>query len=258
MAERSGNGENILDLKDIYKDFEGLEVLFGINLGVREGERHAIIGPNGAGKSTIFNLITGRYPVSKGKILFKGEDVTGTSPFKLNRKGLSRSFQITNIFKTMTVFQNVRNAVLSKNKIRFNLLSRLDKMEAINRQTEDVLRQIGLLDRQDIISGLLSYGEQRALEIGLTIATEPALILLDEPTAGMSSEETREAVKLIGRVTEGRSLIIVEHDMEVVFSLADRITVIYYGEVLASGPPEEIRNDQKVKDAYLGEEQKEE
>jgi branched-chain amino acid transport system ATP-binding protein len=257
MAEWSGNGKNILEMKDVYKDFGGLEVLFGINLPIREGERHAIIGPNGAGKSTIFNLITGRYPVSRGKIFFQGQDVTGASPYKLNREGLSRSFQITNIFKTMTVFQNVRNAILSRNKIRFNLLSRLDKMEAINRQTEDVLRKIGLLERKDIIAGLLSYGEQRALEIGLTIATEPKLILLDEPTAGMSSEETREAVKLIGRVTEGKTLIIVEHDMEVVFSLADRITVLYYGEVLASGPPEQIRNDQKVKDAYLGEEQKE-
>jgi len=257
MAERSGSGINILELKDVYKDFDGLEVLFGINLPVREGERHAIIGPNGAGKSTIFNLITGRYPVSRGKIFFKGEDVSGASPYNLNREGLSRSFQITNIFKTMTVFQNVRNAILSRNKIRFNFFSRLDKMEAINRQTEDVLKQIGLLERKNIVSGLLSYGEQRALEIGLTIATEPKLILLDEPTAGMSSEETREAVKLIGRVTEGKTLIIVEHDMEVVFSLADRITVLYYGEVLASGPPEQIRNDQKVKDAYLGEEQKE-
>ncbi len=258
MTERSGTGINILELKDIYKDFDGLEVLFGVNLPIREGERHAIIGPNGAGKSTIFNLITGRYPVSRGKIFFKGQDVTGASPYKLNREGLSRSFQITNIFKTMTVFQNVRNAILSRNKIRFNFLSRLDQMEAINRQTEDVLRQIGLLERKNILAGLLSYGEQRALEIGLTIATQPTLILLDEPTAGMSTEETREAVKLIGRVTEGKTLIIVEHDMEVVFSLADRITVIYYGEVLASGPPEQIRNDQKVKDAYLGEEQREE
>ena len=257
MAERSGSGINILELKDVYKDFEGLEVLFGINLDIRQGERHAIIGPNGAGKSTIFNLITGKYPLSRGKIFFQGQDVTRASPYKLNRKGLSRSFQITNIFKTMTVFHNVRNAILSRNKIRFNFLSRLDKMEAINRQTEDVLRQIGLLERKDIIAGLLSYGEQRALEIGLTIATEPKLILLDEPTAGMSSEETREAVKLIGQVTEGKTLIIVEHDMEVVFSLADRITVLYYGEVLASGPPEKIRNDQKVKDAYLGEEQRE-
>ncbi|MBP1718519.1 MAG: transporter related [Deltaproteobacteria bacterium] len=257
MAERSGNGKAILELKDVYKDFDGLEVLFGINLDIRQGERHAIIGPNGAGKSTIFNLITGRYPVSKGKIFFKGEEVTGTSPYKLNRQGLSRSFQITNIFKTMTVFQNVRNAILSRNKIRFNLFSRLDRMEAINRQTEEVLKQIGLFDRKEIISGLLSYGEQRALEIGLTIATTPDLVLLDEPTAGMSTEETREAVKLIGKVTEGKTLIIVEHDMEVVFSLADRITVLYYGQVLASGPPEEIRNDQRVKDAYLGEEQKE-
>jgi branched-chain amino acid transport system ATP-binding protein len=257
MAERSGNGKAILELKDVYKDFDGLEVLFGINLDIRQGERHAIIGPNGAGKSTIFNLITGRYPVSKGKIYFKGEEVTGTSPYKLNRQGLSRSFQITNIFKTMTVFQNVRNAILSRNKIRFNLFSRLDRMEAINRQTEEVLKQIGLFDRKEIISGLLSYGEQRALEIGLTIATTPDLVLLDEPTAGMSTEETREAVKLIGKVTEGKTLIIVEHDMEVVFSLADRITVLYYGQVLASGPPEEIRNDQRVKDAYLGEEQKE-
>ena len=257
MAERSGNGKAILELKDVYKDFDGLEVLFGINLDIRQGERHAIIGPNGAGKSTIFNLITGRYPVSRGKIFFKGEEVTGTSPYKLNRQGLSRSFQITNIFKTMTVFQNVRNAILSRNKIRFNLFSRLDRMEAINRQTEEVLKQIGLFDRKEIISGLLSYGEQRALEIGLTIATTPDLVLLDEPTAGMSTEETREAVKLIGKVTEGKTLIIVEHDMEVVFSLADRITVLYYGQVLASGPPEEIRNDQRVKDAYLGEEQKE-
>ncbi len=257
-AEAAGNGQNhILEMRDVYKDFDGLEVLFGINLGIRAGERHAIIGPNGAGKSTIFNLITGRYPVSRGNIFFKGKDVTGVSPYRLNREGLSRSFQITNIFKTMTVFQNVRNAILSKNKIRYNLFSRLERMGSINQQTESVLKQIGLWERRDIVSGLLSYGEQRALEIGLTIATEPDLILLDEPTAGMSSEETREAVKLIGRVTQGKSLIIVEHDMEVVFSLADRITVVYYGEVLASGPPAEIRNDQRVKDAYLGEEQQE-
>jgi len=254
-AEKSGNP--ILELQGIYKDFEGLEVLFGINLGVQQGERHAIIGPNGAGKSTIFNLITGKYLPSRGKVFFKGLDVTGTSPYKLNRHGLARSFQITNIFRTMTVFQNVRNAILSRNKIRYNLFSRLDRMKNIQEQTEKVLEQIGLQDRKDVLAGLLSYGQQRALEIGLTIATEPELILLDEPTAGMSSEETREAVKLIGRVTQGKTLIIVEHDMEVVFSLADRITVIYYGEILASGPPDEIRQNQKVKDAYLGEEKEE-
>jgi branched-chain amino acid transport system ATP-binding protein len=258
MAEAAGKSTNpILELQGIYKDFDGLEVLFGINMGIQQGERHAIIGPNGAGKSTIFNIITGKYTPSKGKIFFKGQDATGTSPYKLNRQGLARSFQITNIFRTMTVFQNVRNAILSKNKIRYNMFSRLDRMKDINEQTERVLEQIGLLDRRDVVAGLLSYGQQRALEIGLTIATEPELILLDEPTAGMSSEETREAVKLIERVTQGKTLIIVEHDMEVVFSLADRITVIYYGEVLASGPPDEIRQNQKVKDAYLGEEKEE-
>ena len=258
MAEAAGkSGNPILELRGIYKDFEGLEVLFGINLGIQQGERHAIIGPNGAGKSTLFNIITGKYLPSKGNIFFKGQDVTGTSPYKLNRRGLARSFQITNIFRTMTVFQNVRNAILSKNKIRYNIFSRLDRMKDIHDQTERVLEQIGLLDRKDVMAGLLSYGQQRALEIGLTIATEPELILLDEPTAGMSLEETREAVKLIGRVTQGKTLVIVEHDMEVVFSLADRISVIYYGEVLASGPPEEIRQNQKVKDAYLGEEKEE-
>lgn len=258
MAEGAGKSTHpILELQGIYKDFDGLEVLFGIDLGIQKGERHAIIGPNGAGKSTIFNIITGKHLPSKGNIFFKGRDVTGTSPYRLNRRGLARSFQITNIFRTMTVFQNVRNAILSKNKIRYNLFSRLDRMKHINEQTASVLEQIGLSDRKDVAAGLLSYGQQRALEIGLTIATEPELILLDEPTAGMSTEETREAVKLIGRVSQGKTLVIVEHDMEVVFSLADQITVIYYGKVLASGPPEEIRQNQKVKDAYLGEEKEE-
>jgi branched-chain amino acid transport system ATP-binding protein len=156
----------------------------------------------------------------------------------------------------MTVFENVRNAVLSKNRVRYNMFSRLSRMDEINRQTEQVLSEIGLLGRKNDVAGELSYGQQRALEIGLAIATNPELILLDEPTAGMSSEETREAVKLIQRVTEGKTLIIVEHDMEVVFSIADRISVLYYGKVLASGLPGEIRNDQKVKDAYLGEERK--
>ncbi len=226
-------------------------------MGIQEGERHAIIGPNGAGKSTIFNLITGKYLPSRGNILFKGQDITGVSPFKLNRQGMARSFQITNIFRTMTVFQNVRNAILSKNKIRYNLFSRLDRMEEINRETEIVLEQIGLLERKEVMAGLLSYGQQRALEIGLTIATGPELILLDEPARGCLPRNS-QSHKSVERVTKGSTLVIVEHDMEVVFSLANRISVIYYGEVLASGLPEEIRQNQKVKDAYLGEEKEEE
>jgi len=256
MAELAERPRDILELKGIYKDFEGLQVLLNINLEIRERERHAIIGPNGAGKSTLFNLITGKYHPSRGAIFLKGEAITGANPFKLNRKGMARSFQITNIFRTMTVFENVRNAVLSKNRVRYNMFSLLSKMDEINRQTEQVLSEIGLLERKNDVAGELSYGQQRALEIGLAIATDPEIILLDEPTAGMSSEETREAVKLIHRVTEGKTLIIVEHDMEVVFSIADRISVLNYGKVLASGLPGEIRNDQKVKDAYLGEERK--
>jgi branched-chain amino acid transport system ATP-binding protein len=257
MAQKDGGGREVLKLQDIYKDFDGLEVLKGITLDIREGEKHAIIGPNGAGKSTLFNLITGKYRPSKGRIFLKGRDITGEAPHRLNRLGMSRSFQIVNIFSTMTVFENVRNVILSKNRASFNMFSLLGRMNGINRQTEEILNQIGLLERGKDIAGELSYGQQRALEIGLTIATEPELVLLDEPTAGMSSEETREAVKLIEKVTEGKTLVIVEHDMEVVFRLADRISVIYYGQVLASGPPEEIRQDPKVKDAYLGEEKKE-
>jgi len=236
--------------------FDEFWALKGVSLEVRKGETLGIIGPNGAGKSTLFNLITGKYRPSKGRIFLKGEAITGTNPFKLTRMGMARSFQITNIFRTMTVFENVRNAILSKNGVRYNMFSRLSKMDGINRQTEQVLSEIGLLERKNDVAGELSYGQQRALEIGLAIATDPEIILLDEPTAGMSTEETREAVRLIQRVTEGKTLIIVEHDMEVVFSIADRISVLNYGKVLASGLPGEIRNDQKVKDAYLGEERK--
>jgi len=247
----------ILEVRDLYKDFSGLEVLFGVNLTVDPGERHAVIGPNGAGKSTVFNLITGKYKPSKGKILFKDQDITGFPPHKIARMGLTRSFQVTNIFRNMTVFENVRNAVLSRNMFRYNVLSYLSRMKGITRETEDILAQIDLLERKTELAGELAHGHQRALEIGLTMAMAPELILLDEPTAGMSAEETRSTVRLIDRITKGKTLVIVEHDMDVVFTIADRITVLYYGQILASGVPEEIRDDQKVKDAYLGEEENE-
>jgi branched-chain amino acid transport system ATP-binding protein len=255
MAEtRKEEDRTILELRDIYKDFKGLKVLSEINLKIRERERHAIIGPNGAGKSTIYNLITGKYPPSHGKIFFKGMDVTGESPFKLNRMGLSRSFQITNIFRTMTVFQNIQMAVLSRNKIRYNMFSLLSNMNGIIEETQRIVSEIGLLEQRNILAGELPYGHQRALEIGLTLATDPEVILLDEPSAGMTTDETKDTVKLIEHVTKGKTLVIVEHDMEVVFSLAHRITVLYYGKILVSGYPDEIRQDQRVKDAYLGDE----
>ena len=242
----------LLEIKDVDKDFSGLEVLFGINLNIERGERHAIIGPNGAGKSTLFNLITGKYRVSGGKILFKEEEITNWSPFKVCRHRLARSFQVTNLFPNMTVYENIRNAILSKKGIRFNMFSRLEKLKGVADETTALLKTIGLEEFPDIPAGELAYGHQRALEIGVTLATDPELILLDEPTAGMTTEETREAVRLIDRVTKGKTLIIIEHDMDVVFSISDRVTVLYYGKVLATGVPQEIRENEEVKKAYLG------
>ena len=243
---------SLLEVKDLHKDFSGLKVLTGINLSIEEGERHSIIGPNGAGKSTLFNIIAGKYRPSLGRIFFDGEDITGLSPYKISRRGLARSFQIINIFPVMNVYQNVRNAILSKEKIRLNTFLRLEKMDRIDQETINVLESLGLIGIKDVLAGELSYGQQRALEIGIALATDPKLILLDEPTAGMTKEETKETVALIQNVTKGKTLVVIEHDMDVVFSIAHRITVLYYGEILASGTPDEIRNSEKVKEAYLG------
>lgn len=249
-----GKEAPILEVRGLWKDFSGLEVLCGIDLTLKKGENHAIIGPNGAGKSTFFNVISGKYRPSRGRIYFKGVDITGLAPHKIARMGLARSFQITNIFRTMTVFENIRNAVLSKKGLRHDFFRKTDNLRSVTEETDRLLSMIGLQDRRNELAGELAHGHQRALEIGLTLALDPELILLDEPTAGMSAAETKETVDLIERVTAGKTLLIVEHDMEVVFSIAERITVLYYGQVLASGSPQEIRKDQRVKDAYLGEE----
>jgi branched-chain amino acid transport system ATP-binding protein len=246
---------NILETEGLYKDFKGLEVLFNVNLQIEEGERHAIIGPNGAGKTTLFNVITGTYRPSKGKIHFKGKDVSHAKPHELTRMGLGRSFQITSTFNNMTTFQNIRLAILSKNKIRFSLFRKVDKMEGITRETEEVLNRINLDRERNFPASALSYGKHRSLEISMALATDPDLVLLDEPTAGMSRDETHTAVELIRRLTEGKTMVIIEHDMDVVFSLADRITVLHYGEILTTGTPNEIRENQAVKDAYLGEQE---
>ena len=224
----------------------------GIDLEVKQGEKHAIIGPNGAGKSTFFNMITGKYKPTSGKISFKGHDITGKPPYKVARLGIARSFQIINIFPKLTVYENVRNAVVSRFNKRFNWVSLLSRNAVIQEETEKILEMLKLSSRRDSRANVLSYGEQRELEIALTLATNPDLIMLDEPTAGLNTEETRRAIDLIRRVTEGKTLIIVEHDMDVVFNLADRISVIHYGKILASGPPDEIRNSEQVKKAYLG------
>jgi branched-chain amino acid transport system ATP-binding protein len=244
---------NILETKGLYHDFKGLEVLFDVNLEVKERERHAIIGPNGAGKTTLFNVITGTYHPSRGQVFFKGKEVTGAKPNELTRLGMGRSFQITSTFNRLTTFQNIRLAVLSKKGIRFQMLRKVDKMQDITKETDEVLKRINLDRERDMPAGVLSYGKHRSLEISLALATDPDLVMLDEPTAGMSRDETHYAVELIRRLTEGKTAVIIEHDMDVVFSLADRITVLHYGQILATGPPAEIRENQAVKDAYLGE-----
>jgi branched-chain amino acid transport system ATP-binding protein len=244
---------NILETKELYHDFKGLEVLFGVDLQVKEGERHAVIGPNGAGKTTLFNVITGTYRPSRGHVFFKGRDITGARPHELNRIGMGRSFQITSTFNRLTAFQNIRLAVLSKRGVRFQMFRKVDGMGDITRETDEVLKRINLDRERDMPAGVLSYGKHRSLEISMALATDPDLVMLDEPTAGMSRDETHHAVELIRRLTEGKTLVIIEHDMDVVFSLADRITVLHYGQILATGPPGEIRQNQAVKDAYLGE-----
>ncbi len=242
-----------LHIQDIHKDFSGLKVLTGVEFKVKEKERHAVIGPNGAGKTTLFNIISGKFKPSSGAILFKGEDISGKPPHILNRHGLARSFQITNVFQELSVFNNILAGVRSRAGLRYHFFKVPDHDRKICEKVEDILAQVGLTDVQDQPASSLSYGKQRALEIGITLSTEPELILLDEPTAGMTREETDQAIKMIDKVTAGRTLIVIEHDMEVVFSLADTISVLHYGTILVSDTPEKIRNDQRVKDAYLGE-----
>ena len=244
---------NILETKALCHDFSGLQVLIDVNLDVKEGERHAIIGPNGAGKTTLFNVITGTYKPSEGDVFFKSKEVTGFPPHKLVRLGMGRSFQITSTFTWLSAFQNIRMGILSKRGIRFNFFRFLDKMDDITRETDAVLKRINLDGERDIPANMLSYGKSRSLEISMALATDPDLVMLDEPTAGMSVDETHNAVELIRKLTEGKTMVIIEHDMEVVFSLADRITVLHLGGILASGPPDEIKDNQAVKDAYLGE-----
>jgi branched-chain amino acid transport system ATP-binding protein len=243
---------NAVELQDVHKSFGTTKIIHGVSLGVRAGERHAIIGPNGAGKSTLFNLISGRYEVSAGRILLHGSDITNLRPYEINRKGLSRSFQVTNIFHNMSVYENIRCGVLWSAGYRYSFWHRVAGLKEVKRRAEDIMERIGLARRRNVPAGTLTYAEQRALEIGITIAGGASVILLDEPTAGMSRTETGHVVELVRAITEGKTLVMVEHDMGVVFNLADRISVLVYGEVLATGTPEEIRANPAVQEAYLG------
>jgi branched-chain amino acid transport system ATP-binding protein len=241
-----------LELDGVAKRFDKTEIIRGVSLAVPSGERHALIGPNGAGKSTLFNLISGRFDVSAGRIRLNGTDITGRKPFEINRLGLARSFQITNLFHRLSVFENLRCAVLWPLGHRYAFWKNLNKLGDAEQRAEEILERVGLRRRRDISAGLLTYAEQRALEIGITIAGGAEVILLDEPTAGMSRAESKRAVELIRDVTVGKTLVMVEHDMSVVFGLADRISVVVYGQIIATGTPNEIRANAAVQEAYLG------
>lgn len=248
------NREPVLELESVGKHFGALKVMEGVKLTIAAGERHALIGPNGAGKSTLFNMISGMFPPTAGEIRLRGRRISGLPPHEINRLGLSRSFQITNIFHRLSVFENLRIGVMARHGVRYRLFVPVSAMRAVNDEAEAILERVRLTQRRDHPAGDLTYSEQRALEIGMTLATGADVILLDEPTAGMSREESQRAVELIREVTEGKTLLVVEHDMNVVFSLCDRVSVLVYGRILATGTPDEIRNNAEVQEAYLGEE----
>lgn len=241
-----------LELKDLRKSFGKTEIIRGVNLAIPAGERVGIIGPNGAGKSTLFNLISGRFEPTSGDVLLNGQSLNGKRPFEINRMGLSRSFQITNIFPKLSVFENLRCGVLWSLGYKYTFLKFLADLDDANERTDELMEMVKLDKKRDVLAVNLTYAEQRALEIGITIAGGANVILLDEPTAGMSKSETSRFISLIKDVTVGKTLLTVEHDMGVVFGLADKIAVVVYGEVIAYDVPEAVRASQTVQEAYLG------
>ena len=244
----------VLELNNVNKSFGPAKIIQDLNLTVEEGERHAIIGPNGAGKSTMFNLVSGLFRPTSGEIKMRGQKISGMKPHHITRLGLSRSFQVSNIFDNMSVRENVRCGVLWSMGYGYSFWRNIGNLKSVQERTAKICHDTGLISQADEPAASLPYADQRALEIAITIAGGADVILLDEPTAGMSNTETERAIQQIKRTTEGKTLLIVEHDMGVVFGLSDRISVLVYGEIIATGSPEEIRNDPKVKEAYLGEE----
>ena len=243
----------MLDVRDLKKSFDGFRALGGVSFSVPQGSISAIIGPNGAGKTTLFNVITGHLRPDAGSVSFKNREITGIAPHDLCRLGMGRSFQRTNIFPRLTVFQNIQAAYLCHRGRGWNLMAKVERL--YRDETEALLVSVGLLDKAGEVAGFLSHGNQKQLELGITLALEPEILLLDEPTAGMSAQETRESIRLIERIARerGLTLLFTEHDMEVVFAIAHRITVLHQGEVIADGAPEEVRRHPEVRRVYLGE-----
>jgi branched-chain amino acid transport system ATP-binding protein len=247
---------NFLEIRNLTKEFGKLSAVNNVSFEVQKGSVVAIIGPNGAGKSTLFNLVTGYFAVSSGKIFFKDEEITDLPPYKILQKGISRSFQVSNIFPDLTAFENVRIGVLSHRRKSMKLFSLVEEMDEINEETSKLLKALGLSNENDTVASTLSHGDQKKLEIGIALTNEPALLLLDEPTAGMAPEETVNTVNLIKDISnkQNTTIVFTEHDLNVVFSIAERIIVLQQGSIIADGTGEEIKGNKKVKEAYLGEE----
>ena len=252
MTTAASSAEYAVELRDLRKSFGKTEIIRGTSLAVKPGERVAIIGPNGAGKSTLFNLISGRFGPTSGEIRLRGERIDGKPPYEIARRGLARSFQVSNLFTRLSVFENVRCAVLYSMGYRYAFWRFLADLQDANERAEQVLAMIKLERRRNHLAMNLTYAEQRALEIGITIAGGADVVLLDEPTAGMSRSETARFVELIREITVGKTLLTVEHDMGVVFGLADKIAVLVYGEVIAFDVPDAVRANPRVQEAYLG------
>lgn len=244
----------ILETEGVTKRFGQLTAVDNVSLEVEPGETRSIIGPNGAGKSTLFNLITGLLVPDTGTVRFNGEDITGLRPYRIARKGIVRSFQITDVFTGLSAYENVRIAAQVGDPKRDSILRRADSLEAVNETAERVLADIGLDDRADQPAADFAYGDLRKLEIGLAIANDPEILLLDEPTAGMSREETINTIRMIRRLADEHdfTLMLIEHDLEIVMNISDRVTVLQDGGVIAEGPPDDVRRDQTVREAYLG------
>ena len=242
----------ILELKNVYKRFGATEVLRGIDLSISAGERVALIGPNGAGKTTLFNLVSGRFAPSAGEVWLKKQRIDGKKPFAIARLGLARSFQSTQVFSGLSVFENVRCSVLVGLGYSGQWLASVSRLKEVTARTQTLLEQTHLVEQRDTLAQALSYADQRALELGITLGSGADVILLDEPTAGMSQTETLFFLDRIKSATQGKTLLMVEHDMGVVFGLADKIAVLVEGKLLAFGTPQAIRANAAVQDAYLG------
>jgi branched-chain amino acid transport system ATP-binding protein len=250
--ERGDPMTGVVEIQKLNKSFGPLHIIRDLSLTIAKGERHAIIGPNGAGKSTLFNLVSGLFAPSSGDIRLNGRSIAGRKPHELSRLGLARSFQITNIFPKLSIFENARMGVMARHGYRFSLFRRASSLRAVNEETDELLELVRLSPVRDRLAGDLAYSDQRALEIAMALSTGASVVMLDEPTAGMSTEETAYIIELIRSVTADKTLLVVEHDMSVVFSLCDRISVLVYGQILATGAPDEIRSNAKVQAAYLG------